>query len=234
MQAMALAFIGGAIGLADSWIRPVTGAAPPRTSRAELLGDDDVEADTTGATSATTTATPDEVKPADPPTTTTPAETPQQQADAQPQPTPPQAQEPAATPAQPDPEWLAWDTRQDNWPENYITVAEARRLIDRRQAQLIDARRADEYEQGHIPGALRLNLEFFRSGEALDRLLEAGFDPEAVTIVYCGGGECDESNRVAEELGFLSFPFRDVFVIKAGIAGWAGRGMPVETGPGGY
>lgn len=233
MQAMALAFIGGAIGLADSWIRPVTGAAPPRTSRAELLGDDDVDTNANGAASATTTATPDPVKPADPPTTTTPAETPQQQAGAQQQ-TTPQTPEPAATPAQPDPEWLAWDTRQDNWPENYITVAEARRLIDRRQAQLIDARRADEYEQGHIPGALRLNLEFFRLGEALDRLLEAGFDPEAVTIVYCGGGDCDESNRVAEELGFLSFPFRDVFVIKAGIAGWAGRGMPVETGPGGY
>jgi len=224
MQAMALAFIGGAIGLVDSWYRPVSGAAAPKIALGDLLGDDDD--DTNGAVPADAGTTPEVPAPA---------------------PTP--VPDPVATPAVPEaaatsegvaspsadvPEWLAWDTRQEDWPANYVTVAEARRLIDRQQAQLIDARRADEYESGHIPGALRLNLDFFRSGDALDRVLEAGFDPDHVTIVYCGGGDCEESNRVAEELGFLSIPFGNVFVIKSGIAGWMGRGMPVETGPGGF
>lgn len=143
----------------------------------------------------------------------------------------------AATPAPaPDPPASADGLKPGNpgWkptlkavlPKGQITLDEAKQAFDG-GASFIDARRKEEYEAGHIQGAIRINLKSFENG---DPPLLAMVPRESMVIVYCGGGKCDESERVAEMLN--NSGYKKVFVVHDGFPGWKAMGWPVETGEG--
>lgn len=84
-----------------------------------------------------------------------------------------------------------------------VTLADAKRAFDRREAVFIDARPPHEYAAGHIPGALNLpvaDLEA-RAGEVLK-----GLGRDARIITYCSGERCQSSillaRRLTEGLGY--------------------------------
>lgn len=64
-----------------------------------------------------------------------------------------------------------------------IDAAEARRMMDAGGVTVVDVRRADEYEDGHVPGAINLPNE-----DIADQKPEALPDSEATLIVYCRSG----------------------------------------------
>lgn len=92
----------------------------------------------------------------------------------------------------------------------------------------VDARVRDQYEEGHIPGALW--LYHYESGDLIDALrpqLEMAF----FIIVYCNGGDCEDSLYLAADLGSLyGLPPENIFVYEGGFNEWKEREMPVTVG----
>jgi rhodanese-related sulfurtransferase len=92
-------------------------------------------------------------------------------------------------------------------------------------AVLVDARAAELYADGHLPGARSLPL-----GE-MDEQLEAfrqTVPTDAVIITYCNGYGCPDSFDQGVRL--LEAGWRDVRVFEGGYPEWRDAGLPVEQG----
>lgn len=84
---------------------------------------------------------------------------------------------------------------------------------------VIDVRQADEYDGGHVPGAIHL-----AAGSLPDRLAELPRDRPIVTI-------CASGYRSAVAASLLrAAGFRDVAWIGSGVGAWQARGFPVAVG----
>jgi len=91
----------------------------------------------------------------------------------------------------------------------------------------IDAREARRYQEGHIPGAYQFDR--YRQEEFLPRILPACQNADYV-VVYCNGGECEDSHFAAMTLRDAGVPADRIGVYSAGITSWEKRGYPIETG----
>lgn len=96
--------------------------------------------------------------------------------------------------------------------------------IEEGSAIVIDAREAQEYRLGHLPGAVNLpaadfETAFLAIGESLPR--------DFPLIVYCQGGPCAESHDVLDYLS--QYDFQDLFLYPGGWLEWKQRDMPCET-----
>lgn len=105
-----------------------------------------------------------------------------------------------------------------------IDLEEARRMVEG-GASVIDARRKDEYDEGHIPGAIL--FDYYDMGTYRDRVL-AVLSNESEIMVYCSEATCEDSELLAKELYLLGFT--KLLVFKGGFAEWSGAGLPVERG----
>lgn len=121
---------------------------------------------------------------------------------------------------------------EEEEPENGITTAVLKDLLDTGLGFAVDARSLEEFEAGHIPFAMHLELSEFTEGipPVVDEMigLQSG-DPNVAFLVYCGGGECHASEAVASEL--KRFGLENVFVFFPGYPGWMNAGFDVEAGP---
>ncbi|MEO1715984.1 MAG: rhodanese-like domain-containing protein [Planctomycetota bacterium] len=109
-----------------------------------------------------------------------------------------------------------------------IDLPTTKALHENQLATFIDARVSSEFEEGHIEGALNISpaaLEANSSLFALDVI-----DPALPIVIYCGGGDCDDSHRVAELLQDLR-GFEQTHVFIDGYQTWADAGLPTSTGP---
>lgn len=106
----------------------------------------------------------------------------------------------------------------------------AQGLTEFGMADFIDARRGDEYEEGHIAGSFNIPPRAF-SGQtpaaiqSQDHLVPDG----RAVIIYCNGGDCDASHLVAQYLEEMQFPY--VFIMTDGYPAWVDAGYPTEAGP---
>ncbi len=92
----------------------------------------------------------------------------------------------------------------------------------------VDARKDEEYEQGHVPGAWP--LDHYHLERHLDEVLAVARDALQI-VVYCNGKDCEDSELAALDLiGFGVDPSR-VAVYVGGWEAWRAAGLPVETGP---
>ncbi len=105
-----------------------------------------------------------------------------------------------------------------------IGLDEARRFAES-GARVIDARRKEEYDAGHIPGAIL--FDYLDMGTYRDRVL-AVLSNEFEIMVYCSEPACDDSELLAKELYALGFT--KLLVFKGGFAEWSAAGLPVERG----
>ena len=86
---------------------------------------------------------------------------------------------------------------------------------------ILDVRTQDEFDEGHIAGAVM--LDFYRDDFA-DAL--ATFDPEVPYVLYCRSGNRSSGAReIMSDLGF-----RSVEDVDGGIVGWQDAGLPVVSG----
>src|SRR3954471_21004435 len=96
----------------------------------------------------------------------------------------------------------------------------AARVAEQPGPVLIDVRERDEYEQGHIPGAIHIprgNLE--------SRIDNAVADRKTPLIVYCAAG--NRSAYAAKTLNELGFD--DVLSISGGFSQWKQNGHEWKT-----
>jgi rhodanese-related sulfurtransferase len=114
-------------------------------------------------------------------------------------------------------------------------------LVDGRQAQqlfrdprlqqgtlvFIDARDEELYRAGHIPGAWEFDP--YRPEKYFPAVHPLCLAAEQV-VVYCNGGDCDDSEFAALTLRDVGIATNKLFIYEGGLAEWATNGLPVETG----
>ncbi|MCB9845126.1 MAG: rhodanese-like domain-containing protein [Phycisphaeraceae bacterium] len=208
----ALAIIGaaGLAGIAYSWTRPVMLRAPERepAPRGTSTTPHDASPDTPSDNQPAADQT-DEHRPGDP-------------GDA---PSPPDLG--PVVPVDPD----SLGTR--------ISLQEARylhTLIDSGEVVFLDARGHEgDYEAGHIAGALHLTIDMIDN----DQGQVMGFSPNYFLVsvmprgtryvIYCNGGECDESVNL--NIRLFDRGVEVTHIMTDGYPHWKDAGLPVATGP---
>lgn len=84
------------------------------------------------------------------------------------------------------------------------------------QVQWVDARARTKFERSHIPGALLLNEDEWNT--LIAPFLDA-WDPDKTIVVYCDGGTCEASQKVAERIR-TELKIGNVYVLKGGWSAW--------------
>lgn len=94
------------------------------------------------------------------------------------------------------------------------------RRVSQGEAVVLDVRPREEYEAGHIPGALSAPMS------ELEHLL-AGLPRDRQIVAYCRGPYCVmsvDAVRILRDRGF------DAVRLEEGVPDWLGRGFEVEIG----
>jgi rhodanese-related sulfurtransferase len=117
---------------------------------------------------------------------------------------------------------LLWPVIARRWsPIREIGAMEATRLINRRNALMLDLREPKEYEGGRVPNAMHLPQSQLASrGHELKKLTGRP------VIAYCERGQ--RSRMAAGALTKLGFA--EVYTLRGGLRAWSEAGLPVEKG----
>jgi rhodanese-related sulfurtransferase len=91
----------------------------------------------------------------------------------------------------------------------------------------VDARNDDNYQQGHVPGAHQ--FDHYHPEKHIAAVLRACQSAEQI-VVYCTGGECEDSEYATLTLRDAGVPNEKLFVFIGGINEWAAGNLPIETG----
>jgi len=92
-------------------------------------------------------------------------------------------------------------------------------MTDDKQNVILDVRTPEEFQAGHIPGAV--NLDFNASDFQTRAVL---LDRSKVYLVHCASGV--RSARACDKLNHLNFP--NIYNLPGGFRVWAKAGKPVE------
>ncbi len=85
----------------------------------------------------------------------------------------------------------------------------------------VDARDIEEYEEGHIPGAI--SSEDFME---LTFHIEEVQSKSAPIVTYCGGGECAKSEDLAFDLQATGY--NQIYIYLGGWMEWENKGFEIE------
>ena len=99
----------------------------------------------------------------------------------------------------------------------------------REKRLFLDARRTTVYADGHIPGARSFPIWESDIADRVKAFYEEGLDQNAPIVIYCSGGDCEDSHMLAEKLYMVGF--NNLLVYKDGFPGWQKRGLPTVKGP---
>jgi len=99
----------------------------------------------------------------------------------------------------------------------------------REKRLFLDARRTTVYADGHIPGARSFPIWESDIADRVKAFYEEGLDQNAPIVIYCSGGDCEDSHMLAEKLYMVGF--NNLLVYKDGFPGWQKRGLPAVKGP---
>ncbi|HVT45669.1 MAG TPA: rhodanese-like domain-containing protein [Thermoanaerobaculia bacterium] len=92
----------------------------------------------------------------------------------------------------------------------------------------LDARRTNVYDEGHIAGARNFAVWESDIDQKVAALMNEGFDQRKPIVIYCSGGECEDSHMLSQKLWGVFF--NNALVYKDGFPDWKRRGNPVRTG----
>jgi rhodanese-related sulfurtransferase len=114
----------------------------------------------------------------------------------------------------------------------YVEIAFADvKWLHGKNVLFLDARRTSVYEQGHISGARTYSVWESDIDDKVRKLFDERSDPQAQAlpiVIYCSGGDCEDSHMLAQKLWGIQF--NDVYVYKDGFPDWQQRGGSVHTG----
>ncbi len=101
-----------------------------------------------------------------------------------------------------------------------IDAHTARERLDEDPPALLDVREQNEWDEGHIPGAVHVPRGFLES-----KIEIAVPDRSQPVIVYCSGGNRSAfAAKTLEELGY-----EDVASLAGGFTDWKRNGLPVAV-----
>ena len=99
-----------------------------------------------------------------------------------------------------------------------------KQMIDTGGIVLVDVRRSDIYDQGHIPGALSFPMDRF--DQVIGRFRET-IGPRDSVLLYCSGVTCRDIHTFGARL--IKMGFAGVKVYAGGFSEWAEMEFEVET-----
>ncbi len=102
-----------------------------------------------------------------------------------------------------------------------ITIQQGKEMIDRGEVFILDVRRQDEYDSGHIRGSTRIPLQDIQGEELAKSLNEIPRDKKI--LVYCRTGH---RSALASEI-LKNNGFKEVYNMKGGITEWTNAGYEV-------
>ena len=104
-----------------------------------------------------------------------------------------------------------------------VDLARAKEIVEKGEFLVCDARKSEDFDAGHLPGAVSFPFETHE--EAFNELA-ALFSPEQPVMVYCSGLRCDDALLLAK---FLQAQGSTKVVLFAeGMSGWKEAGHPLE------
>lgn len=106
-----------------------------------------------------------------------------------------------------------------------ISLPEAKKLFFQQPVVFIDARPQDDYEKGHIKGAL--GLPWNEVDQNFMRVTE-DISPDTLIITYCDGETCELSHNLA--IFLLDMGFSNTRILINGWTLWKEAGLPMESG----
>jgi thiosulfate/3-mercaptopyruvate sulfurtransferase len=130
----------------------------------------------------------------------------------------------------------AGTVRADDRPGLLVTVEQLQKLQREPQLRILDVRSQEQYEAGHIPGAIRVDVGAWKElalsdggltnreawSEQVGRL---GIDNRTSVVVY--GGSPTSATRVWWTLKYVGV--KDAGVLDGGFGAWKKADLPVET-----
>jgi sulfur-carrier protein adenylyltransferase/sulfurtransferase len=104
-----------------------------------------------------------------------------------------------------------------------VDAGTARELIDDRDPIIVDVREQDEWDEGHIPGAVHIPR-----GHLESRIERTAPDSSRPVLLYCSAG--NRSAFAAKTLAELGY--EDVASLAGGFTDWKRNGFPVQLSAG--
>ncbi len=101
-----------------------------------------------------------------------------------------------------------------------ISLEEAHKLFEEKSALFVDARQPFFYERAHITNAISIH---FRKADTLH--VVKTLDKNFPLVLYCGGPECDQAERLARTLMIKGF--RTLYVFTGGMDAWRAAKYPI-------
>lgn len=93
----------------------------------------------------------------------------------------------------------------------------------------LDARRTRDFAQGHVAGARPFPVwESEVLKERVEALVAEGRDGALPVVLYCSGGDCEDSHMLAQAL--FGAGFENLLVYRDGYPDWVRRGGAVGAG----
>ncbi len=94
---------------------------------------------------------------------------------------------------------------------------------------VVDARRKRDYEEGHVAGARNISPWEGDADAKITALVNEARDGALPVLVYCSGGDCEDSHMLAQRL--YGGGFNNLLVYRDGWPDWVKRGGKSATGP---
>ena len=113
---------------------------------------------------------------------------------------------------------------------NVASLADALEYYNRGDSSIlfIDARNDPHYQQCHIPSAIQ--FDYYHPEDYIEEVRDFAADAEVI-IIYCNGGECEDSLLTARYLtGEIEnpLPFEVLYIFEGGIEAWVDAGYDRE------
>jgi rhodanese-related sulfurtransferase len=108
-------------------------------------------------------------------------------------------------------------------PTEIDSVARAKIIFDKGDVLFVDARSQNDFDNGHIRGAVSLPVARF---EAEIEFFLNRYPPELPIVTYCSGRTCEDSHELAQALSDVGFTNVRIFI--DGFPSWEAQGYPVE------
>ena len=119
---------------------------------------------------------------------------------------------------------ITWFYKERIWQQGELLSAEqSYNLLKNKEAIFLDVRYEDEYQGGHIPGAILIptNASLDKKVQIVETIAK-----EQLIVVYCENNQWRSARNFA---GFLiHFGFKRVLLFDGGLEEWNNAGFPVE------
>lgn len=99
-----------------------------------------------------------------------------------------------------------------------VSYAQVKKLLADPSVMVIDARNEHEFAEGHLPRARNIFAMEFE--QYIPELI--GMNKDIRIIVYCGGGQCELSHEVSNNL--IGLGFKKVYIYLGGWEDWKNNG----------